>query len=409
MAFTREETLTLRRLNVLILQESPFFGHIMASCRWDCCDEMPTVAGLKINSEFLTLLIGKAFFVMPFDQQKFVVVHELLHFLFKHPMRMQYKCDDLKNAAADLAVNSFILRSTRYLSSPYSLQPQNFGLYDNRTYEYYLKELMRLVKEGKIDIRIWCQCGADGKGRGGTGKASGVCPKCGGRIRAPGEGDGHYWKIEGTLDEASELARRLYNVAKSVGATPVGALRELYEAEARISWEELVINAAQTSEMAEEWRFCKRHCSRRYGTIPGVVHEYLGDMMITVDTSGSMSPKEVGACFNVIDKMAGLGYRITILEHDADFLREYPYEGIPPHVKGGGGTCICSTLQHIEEDYPNCTQVFCFTDGVIFDLDKARAVVERNDWDIVWILTQDQTMPYGRQILMEIGSEIEGM
>ena len=396
MAFSKDQTLTLRRLNVMLLQELPFYGHIMASCRWDKNDTMPAVAGLQIQTSYLTILIGERFFGMDFNDQRFAIMHELLHFLFQHPIRMNRICDMIKNVAADLAVNSYIVQSSRLTKSESCLYPKQFNLPDNRTYEFYLKELTRMAQKNKLKLPGG-QGGSEGFGKGKDGKSDSGC------------GGEHYWVVEGTPEEASELARRIFNVAKSVGTVPAGSLRDLYEAEAKISWEELMIQASQSSEMSEEWRFTKRHYSRRYHTIPGVVHEYHGEMKIAVDTSGSMGPKEIGACFSVVDKMYGLGYQITVFEFDADFQREYPYDGIPPKVKGGGGTCVESTFKHIAEDHPDTTQVFVFTDGMIFDLDKAKAIADENGWDVAFILTNDYDVPFGQKIVMEIEGDIQGM
>jgi len=395
MAFAKDQTLTLRRLNVMLLQEHPFYGHIMASCRWDQNNEMPAVAGLKVNTDYLTILIGDPFFKMDFNDQRFAVMHELLHFLFQHPMRMNKMCDMIKNIAADLAVNSYIAQSSRIQKSDHCLYPKQFNLPDNRTYEFYLKELNKMAQKNKLKL--------PGEGKGGSG---------GGKDKEKsesGKGGEHYWVIDGTPEEASELARRIFNVAKSVGTVPNGALRDLYEAEAKICWEELLIQASQSSEMSEEWRFTKRHYSRRYHTIPGVVHEYHGEMKICVDTSGSMGAKEIGACFSVVDKMDGLGYNIDVFEFDAEFQREYKYEGIPPKVKGGGGTCILSTFKHIAEEHPDTTQVFVFTDGMIFDLDSAKAIADEQGWEVVFILTADYDTPFGQKIVMDIEGDIDGM
>jgi predicted metal-dependent peptidase len=394
MAFTKDQTLTLRRLNVVLLQEHPFYGHIMATCRWDQENSMPAVAGLKINTAFLTILIGDRFFNLDHNEQRFAVMHELLHFLFQHPIRMHRMCDAIKNIAADLAVNSYIVQSSRIQKSESCLYPKQFNLPDNRTYEFYLKELNKMVQQNKLKLP---GLGGEGFGRGKDGKSE------------SGKGGEHYWVIDGTLEEAAELARRVFNVAKSVGTVPEGSLRDLYEAEAKISWEELFIQASQSSEMSEEWRFTKRHYSRRYHTIPGVVHEYHGEMKVAVDTSGSMGPKDVGACFSVVDKMNSLGYNITIFEFDADFQREYQYEGIPPKVKGGGETCVSSTFQHIAEEHPDTTQVFVFTDGMIFDLDKAKAIADEEGWEVVFILTNEYDMPFGQKIIMDVDGDIDGM
>jgi len=397
MGFSKDQTLTLRRLNVMLLQDHPFYGHIMASCRWDHDNEMPAVAGLNIRTDYLTILIADEFFKMDFNDQRFVIMHELLHFLFQHPIRMGKFCDLVKNIAGDLAVNSYIVQSSRLQKVDGCLYPKQFNLPDNRTYEFYLKELNKMIQKNELQLPE------------GMGGGQGQCGGGKGEKAKSGEGGEHYWVIEGTPEEANELARRMFNVAKSVGTVPAGALRDLYEAEAKISWEELVIQSSQSSEMSEEWRFTKRHYSRRYHTIPGVVHEYRGRMKMCVDTSGSMGPKEIGACFSVVDKMDGLGYDIDIFEFDADFQREYKYSGIPPKVKGGGGTQITSTFKYIAAEHPDTTQVFVFTDGMIFDLDSAKAIADENGWDVVFILTADYDVPFGQKIVMDIEGDIDGM
>jgi len=413
-ALTQQQKLTVRRIAMGLTKEFPFFGHVFACCRFVYDAEIPT-AGLKIG-EFMTVQLGPKFFEKKdFNDQRFVLLHELGHWMFQHPVRAMQtgsknskQMSDQKNMAMDLAVNSFLKRHSPFRLPQDSKTPDDFRLEWDRTYEWYLYQLMKQNPQ---------QSGGQGKGQGGGKQQQGQ-----GQGQSSGDQDGdsqgkgkgknqddrhgaggqHHWECSVSEAEAGELACRMYQAAKMAGHDPGGALGEIYKVRAEIDWRTEFLRAAQKAELSEEWTFTRRRMSKRFDTIPGLIHDYLGELYLIVDTSGSMGPKEIGACFDIVDKLHTMGYIIHIFEVDAKLQQEYLYEGVPPKVKGGGGTAFQSAFKHILTNHHQCEQIICLTDGYICDLNQGKPPVE-----MVFIISPDGTtdLPYGEIIKMKLLEE----
>lgn len=390
-----------RKLVMNLLGQQPFFGHVLACCKWSYEAEgsngqkIPT-AGMIIRESLTLILNPETFFSLSEYDQKYILIHEIIHFLFKHPWRggKSGRNHEFENIAMDLATNSY-LTDTCHLHAPDTAWlPEKVKLEKNKTFEWYLRHIPKQ--------KLKCpHCGGSGKakdsskgkgggGGGGNQKGSGKgddCPYCGGTgCSSPN----HYWQVEVSEAEAEGLSRRLYEGAcKMAGTTPSGHLRDLYKIGAEVDWRDQFINYAQSTEQNEDWRFCKRHMSRRYGVPPGAKHEYLGEIHIFVDTSGSMSAKEIGACFSIIDKLRLMGYLIWVHEFDAGPTAEpYVYHGFPPKVHGGGGTMIRESLKKCKEDFPEVTQAIVLTDGYVFDLTGA---MPEGFTSILFVLTENSS------------------
>jgi predicted metal-dependent peptidase len=119
----------------------------------------------------------------------------------------------------------------------------------------------------------------------------------------------------------------------------------------------------------------------------------MGEIHVFVDTSGSMSAKEIGACFSIIDKLKLMGYMIWVHEFDAGpAAKPYVYQNIPPKAHGGGGTMIRQALIDCKEEFPEVTQAIILSDGYIFDLTGA---MPEGFTSALLVLTEDSnaTMP----------------
>ena len=408
-----------RKLVMGLLGQQPFFGHVLACCKWSyetkTSDgrDLP-VAGMIIRESLTIILNPETFFVESEYDQKYILLHEIIHFLFKHPWRAgkSGQGHDYENIAMDFATNSF-LSDTCHLKPPEKLLlPERYKLEKNKTFEWYLRHIPKEAFQcpycngsgsghgqgkdkdpsgGKGKEESQGKGDDDGEGEG-QGKGNGRCPHCGGSgVRnAPG----HYWELEVSEAEADGLSRRLFEGAsKMAGTTPHGALRDLYKVGAEVDWRDQFINYAQATEQNEDWRFCKRHISRRYGGPPGAKHEYMGEIHVFVDTSGSMSPKEIGACFSIIDKLKLMGYLIWVHEFDAGpAAQPYIYNHIPPKAHGGGGTMIREALTQCKTEFPEVVQAIILSDGYIFDLSGA---MPEGFQSMLLVLTEDSnaTMP----------------
>ncbi len=358
----------IRKLIMNLLGQQPFFGHILASCLWSFEKSLPAPAGMIIRDSLEIIINPETFFMLDEYDQKFTLLHEVLHFLFKHPWRAELGGRDrswaINNIAMDLATNSYLSDSCNIKSPDWVCTPQGFNLEVNKTFEWYLKHL----PTKKLKFKFKGDPGPGGGGIHGDQDQQGQGVEGEIEVEVPE----HWWKTEVPEIEAEGLARRLFEgAAKMAGKVPSGALRELYEQKAEVDWRNAFINYAQSSEQNEDWRYCKRHTSRRYSVPPGAKHEYQGEIHVFVDTSGSMSPKDIGACFSIIDKLRLMGYLIWVHEVDASLHQTYIYKGVPPKVKGGGGTMFREAMQKVKEEFPEMVEAILLTDGYIFDLSGA--------------------------------------
>lgn len=384
---SHQQRLIVRRITAGLAKEFPFFGHLLACCQISKTDELPT-AGLLID-ESLTIKLGDRYFRsdISYNDQRFILLHEICHFIFKHPLRAG-KPDDLKNIAMDIAVNSFLKNHSPFTLPDEALTPAMFNFEWDRSYEYYYTKLLKMQQKCK-------QCGGQG-----CGKCSGKGDKKGnGKGRPHAGGEQHSWEVKVSHAEATEFTHRMYQVAKAAGSDPGGSLSELYRVAVHVDWRDEFLRTAQQSELSEEWMFTRRRLSKRYGTIPGLVHDYLGELYLIVDTSGSMGKRELGASFDVVDKLRNIGYLIRIFEVDAKLQQEYIYAGIPPNVKGGGGTMFQSAFEHIAKEYPECEQVIALTDGYVGDLNA-----KQPPFEVTFVITPDGTkdLPWGNIIQMKL-------
>jgi predicted metal-dependent peptidase len=349
---------------------------------------------MTITRDNLRLIINPPqYFDRPEEEQQWILIHEVLHFLFKHPWRSKLRGVDyskkepaqwlsidakafIENLAMDLAINSYMKNHFSNNHPAKIPMPAAFGLPEQKSFEFYFHQLMKAAKCPSCGIPILGGGKGKSKGKGeGEGRKEKKCDcgKAGKELQKwMGSFFGHAWKIGCDDVQANTLAARYYRHGERMaGAAPAGALRDVYKVEAQADFRDVIMRVAQSSELSDEQMFHKRRISRRYGRPPGSRYEALGEVHILQDTSGSMGPHDIGACYSVMDKLRRMGYDIYIYEFDAAFHGpEYKYTGTPPKVKGGGGTMMMSTLKYISETRPHIKQVIVFTDSYVGDIPK---------------------------------------
>ena len=93
-------------------------------------------------------------------------------------------------------------------------------------------------------------------------------------------------------------------------------------------------------------RSTRRKVSKRFEEAAGIQHKKKVSILVAVDTSGSVSQKELQEFFSEIDYAYKAGARITILQCDTriNAIEEYDGKNIP-EIKGRGGRMkVCASL-----------------------------------------------------------------
>lgn len=125
----------------------------------------------------------------------------------------------------------------------------------------------------------------------------------------------------------------------------------------------------------------RRKESKRFSGAAGIQHKKKVSILVAVDTSGSVSVKELQEFFSEIDFVYKAGARVTILECDAHInsITEYDGKNIP-EIKGRGGTDLNPPVDYYKKHLKEYASLIYFTDG--------EAPIPNNPpSNIVWVIS----------------------
>jgi predicted metal-dependent peptidase len=284
-----------------------------------------------------------------------VLMHETAHIALLHCYRRKYREPKRWNIACDQAVNAILAASNITLPAD-CVPPGPLGTLAEELYEKVTEEEMQKYFGSPSDV-------LDAGSRAGTSK------------KQLSEKD---WRD---------------TLAGSRGLMPESIARTVQEAsEPRKDWKE---------ELA---RFIHRTCksntrtwtrlSRRIAGLPGWDREIESNIVIVLDTSGSITPKILGAFVAECRAITALnGITGVVMSADAKVHQiVQPGEPFPTEWKGGGGTDFRSALTAAEAYEPNC--VLYLTDG-------EGTYPKFSKYPVLWALIKPRAVPFGEKILLE--------
>lgn len=399
MATAQSEKLMKARCRLVTCE--PFYGHFCISMVWTPSDMpwQPNEASKTMGVRILSTGIIECLYYPPFvenmtlEECYAVIQHEIEHLVRCHCIRRGSRDPLAHNIACDFTVNgrknnprigyvSFDNNNTKIIPMKDELCwiPQDWP--DNETSEYYYDRLE------KMKIKVGCPtCGKGGKGQGnggGSGKGQssesgkgqssesgaqqGTCPACGNSYRrSSGEhgtsvetievgrvlDDHSVWdQSEVSADEARQIVKDVTDQAiqKSQGHVPAhlqDAVKALNKPVVR--WRELLrhyLGRHVGNHRLTHSRRNRRH--DRFG-VPGVSHHAAATVNVIVDTSGSISQKELGQFFGEIEAMSARA-KVYVLQWDAafqgfDLYRRGDWKKFK--IKGRGGTDMAAPVEYL--------------------------------------------------------------
>lgn len=291
---------------------------------------------------------------LPHDERVGVVCHEVMHCVMHHQCRREGR--DLKtwNAACDLAINQVIVGAGFKL--PKSLLVPGQGKYKDfpkeKSAEEYYSLLSKPPKGGQDDEQ-----GEDG----GGGKDPGGC----GGVRdakdpAAAKDQESKWEVAAAQAEQASRGR---------GSMSAGLARLVGEAlHPPANWKD-ILREFVTSRAKND--FSWSHPNRRFIAeglyLPGLHSQELGEVVIAVDTSGSVGRRELEVFGSEIEAILGtFDCTATIVYHDAAVTRVDEWKSSDGPLKlnpvGGGGTSHVPVFEWIERENRSPACVVCLTD-----------------------------------------------
>jgi predicted metal-dependent peptidase len=357
---------SLARASKELMLKEPFYGLLLLSLnkQWD--KRVPT-AGVSKNGVNFQLTINEDFWNSLSDNHKRgLLKHELLHIGFFHiQCQDEFQNKKVANIAMDIEINQYIDAEdlpeggcTLESFAEYNLPPKA------GCREYY-----KLLMEAKEKEE---QSGSGGKISDMAGMDDGEQHSSGTNV--PDHGT---WKDFEDLSEAekklleSQTAHILKEIADSVeksrGTIPgefKGILERLRHVEPpKFDWRSYVRRFAGGAKEVFTKKL-RRKDNKRFEENPGLKIKNKRHLLVAIDTSGSVSDKEVKEFLNEIHHIHKTGSEVTILQCDTVIrsIEKYkPNEDITLH--GRGGTDFDPVLEYYNENQRKYTCLFYLTDG----------------------------------------------
>ena len=330
-------------IRMQMLQVHPFWGHLLL--------QVKLVPALELDAIAATDCVRHIWFNpartkrLSLPQLGFVLAHEVFHQLMASVSRQRGRNPLLWNCATDHAINHMVadMKNPARPHEPMYRQPPRIllegrfaGKIAEAIYEYIAREEVPPVRS----LTVVLDQGEDG----------------GRQVRVPvtdhgGNIDVH---LPGELspDQARELARRIgaaldvWASSHRRGHLPADLLRRVpLPGKAQVPWRRLLQRLVSQHLAKDDYSLARPN--RRYLehdlVVPGLYGERVAELVLALDTSGSMGPDELGAVAAELEGIVPLAREVTLLVGDVGVNEEIRGDLVLARLrqgefKGGGGT-----------------------------------------------------------------------
>lgn len=299
---------------------------------------------------------------------RFVLLHEVYHKMYRHLTTWQHlwrENPQLANAAMDYVINIQLKDSdpdARFIRMP------ECGLVDEKYRSWDTARVYNDLKKNPPQ---------GGKG-GGKGK--------GGSKEVPGSDgfDEHDWESAQEMSEAEQrdlsdlIDRAIQQGALQAGKTGAHVNRDLLDlTRPKVNWREVLRQFVKTISSGRDYSTWSRPNRRYLGSgyyMPSSISETMGDIVVGVDTSGSIGAKELSAFISevqgVCEETKPANVHLVYWGHQIDGVEVYPRDELSTLAAstkpmGGGGTDVNCLAEYVKEKGLTPEAIVVLTDGYL--------------------------------------------
>lgn len=356
----------------------PFYGLFLIGINKKYTDTLPT-AGVSKHGIGMQLAINPNFFNELSEDHRFgLIKHELLHIAFGHlVIRDRYPNAKLFNIAADLEINQYILESKL---------PEGGLLLSS------FPELNLPVKAGtKEYYDILNQAQQDGT----SPSLDSLMDQMNGETPY----DHATWDEFDDLSEAEKklVQKQIEHQLKEVAETTIkkngnipGELSEvinrlMHVEPAKFDWKGYLRRFIGNSSIVYTKKL-RRKYNKRYSGNPGLKIKFKNNILVGVDTSGSVNNDELKEFMSELCHMHKTGHKITVAQCDTSLNSVKEFN--PKHnweIHGRGGTDFQPVIDHFNENKGQYTALIYLTDGEAY-------APENCPKNTLWVLSSISSM-----------------
>lgn len=373
------------------------------------------------------------------DQTQFVLAHEVMHCALSHFARRQHRDRHRWDVACDFAINPLLINDG-LTPTPDALVLQE---YDGMTAEEIYPLLDENPEQEPHDQHLYDDSESEGQGNQPPPSSAPSPPppqqennQQSKSNEQPGDGDGN-----GTGEQSSSGGgggngedREAQPDPESSGASQPPPLTESERSALAVQWQQRLAGAAQQAMQAGKlggamarlvdhllqpqlpWRMLlarymtsiarddysySRPSSRREGdAIMPSLRSAQTDLVVALDTSGSIGDDEIGEFVAEVNAIKGqMRARITVLACDAKLAADGPWEfepweeiELPDTLHGGGGTDFQPVFDWTgaRDRQPDLLVYFTDAEGDFPDLEP--------HFPVVWLVKGKLPVPWGTRI-----------
>jgi predicted metal-dependent peptidase len=396
--------LRIQKARTALLLDHPFFGSLLFRLKGQERTSIQTMAtdgvSLFYNPEFVATLSQ--------GELAGILAHEVMHPALQHHTRRGDRSLNRWNMACDYAINPLLIDAGLALPKDVLLDHRFRGMSAEHIYNLLDQDEQESKQKSGSSNRSDdpSKSGDDGESsQDGSedGPSAPITPGGVGQVLdAPltEEADGK---------DSSEQARdwqiaveQAESLAKLAGKVPTGLERSIKEAaQATVDWRELLRRLwSDTAPADYSWMRPNRRHIWVGLYLPGTVREGVGEIVIAVDCSGSVSARQLGLFEAEIRSIleGQRPQRTHVMYFDALVQKVDTYEAGQPiqlKPKGGGGTDFRPCFQWLDENHivPQTLVFLTDLDGSFPNAAPA--------YPVLWASTESRHAPFGQVIPME--------
>lgn len=340
----------ISKARIKLVLDDPFFGVICM--RWEVIEAHTDTMATDGNN-----LYYASKFVESISDAELVgvIVHEAMHVALMHMLRLGSRDKLVANMAMDFAINPTI-------DSKYKLPPGgcNDPKYAGWTFEDIYDDLMQNLPPPPP--QGGCSGNNPGDGQGGTW----------GQVFAPKGKDGQAMSEAEMKVMEADMKSTVANaaaVAKKQGKMPANMERFIDKLlKPQVDWREK-LRAVVTGLYPVDytWRRFNRRLADEGIYAPSIRREGAGEIVVAIDTSGSIGKKELTTFFSELAAISSevMPERVHVLYIDADISGIDVFEHgdeIVARPRGGGGTDFRPAFTWADANVDNPQALVYFTD-----------------------------------------------
>ena len=356
-----------------LILDNPFFGTLclrLKPVEWD--DQTGATDGVH-------LFYNPKWFEKLTDMERIgFLAHEVMHVVLLHITRRNNRHATKWNVACDYAINNYLVAEGFILPKGGLVDPQ----YDNMSAEAIYSELPE-PPQGWDNVPV-------------------DFGKCGGVMDHPGNDGtpGTTSAIEAGLTVAIHQAAEAAKAQGKLSGNLESIISDITDP--KVDWKAVLARFLRANNKSDfTWVRPNRRFISRGMYLPSLHNPCLEEIVVAVDTSGSISDEELKQFTTetsyILHELAPERVQFIQCDYDVQGVTEYTRESLPLKVtyEGRGGTRFEPVIDYVNENHPNAAALVYLTDL------ECSEFGDQPHYPVLWVTTNPGDAPYGEVIQMQ--------